>query len=80
MLYLFRACNEYIVCIGYHPLPIKNTTPRPFPHLKIEFFSETHIKFFLSLTTSHLLKVTKFLVEISQFKFLVMAEKSIFAL
>ena len=34
--------------------------------------------FFSSLTPSHLLKVTKFLVEISQFKFLVMTEKNIF--
>ena len=37
-----------------------------------------NINFFLSLTPSHLLKVTKFLVEISQFKFLVMTEKNIF--
>ena len=34
---------------------------------------------FSSLTPSYLLKVTKFLVEISQFEFLVMTEKNIFA-
>ena len=33
---------------------------------------------FLSLTPSHLLKITKFLDEISQFKFLVKADKKIF--
>ena len=33
---------------------------------------------FVSLTPSHLLKVTKFIVKISQFKFLVMTEKNIF--
>ena len=31
------------------------------------------------LTASYLLKVTKFLVKISQFEFLVMTEKNIFA-
>ena len=34
---------------------------------------------FLSFTLSYLLKVTKFLVKISQFEFLVMTEKNIFA-
>ena len=33
---------------------------------------------FLSLTPSHLLKLTKFFVKIYQFKFLLMAEKNIF--
>ena len=33
---------------------------------------------FSSLTSSHLLKVTKFLVKIPRFKFLVMTEKNIF--
>ena len=37
--------------------------------LKIGFFSEPpQYQIFLSLTLSHLLKVTKFLVKISQFK------------
>ena len=40
--------------------------------LKIGFFSEP------PLTPSHLLKVTKFLVKISQFKFLVMTKKNSF--
>ena len=35
------------------------------------------LNFFSSLTPSHLLRVTKFLVKISQFKFLVITEKSI---
>ena len=47
------------------------------PPIKIGFFSEPPIKFFI-LNPSHLLKVTKFLVKISQFKFLVMTEKNIF--
>ena len=38
-----------------------------------------NIKSFSSLIPSHLLKVTKFLVEIFQFEFLVIAEKNIFA-
>ena len=43
-------------------------------------FHLTHkISKFSSLTPSYLLKVAKFLVKISQFEFLVMAEKNIFA-
>ena len=34
---------------------------------------------FLSFTPSYLLKVTKFLVKMSQFEFLVMTEQNIFA-
>ena len=47
--------------------------------LKIGFFSEPqkYLSFSL-LTPSYLLKVTKFLVKISQFEFLVMIEKNIF--
>ena len=47
--------------------------------VKVGFFSE-HPKYqsFSSLTPSYLLKVTKFLVKISQFEFLVMTEKNIF--
>ena len=47
--------------------------------LQIGFFSE-HPKYlnFPTLTLFHLLKVTKFLVQISRFKFLVMTEKHIF--
>ena len=49
------------------------------PLLKIEFFSERQkYQCFSSLTPSYLLKVTKFLVKISQFEFLVMTEKNIF--
>ena len=48
--------------------------------LKVGFFSEPQkYQSFSSLTPSYLLKVTKFLVEISQFEFLVMTEKNIFA-
>ena len=36
------------------------------------------MKFFLSLTSSDLLKVTGFLIKILQIKFLVVAEKKIF--
>ena len=49
--------------------------------LKVGFFSEPqkYRSFSSSLAPSYLLKVTKFLVEISQFEFLVMTEKNIFA-
>ena len=55
-------------------------TPLPLvPLLKIVFFSDlSSYKNFLLFTPSHILKVTKFLVEISQLKFLVMTEKNIF--
>ena len=50
------------------------------PFLKVGLFSEPQkYQSFSSLTPSYLLKVTKFLVEISQFEFLVMTEKNIFA-
>ena len=47
--------------------------------LKVGFFSERpKYQSFSSVTPSYLLKVTKFLVNISQFEFLVMTEKNIF--
>ena len=47
--------------------------------LKVGFFSESpKYLSFASLTPSHLLKVTKFLVKTSQFEFLGMIEKNIF--
>ena len=50
------------------------------PSLKGGFFSEPpKYQSFSSLKPSYLLKVTKFLVEIFQFEFLVMTEKNIFA-
>ena len=51
----------------------------PEPPLKVRFFSEPPKYCFPSLTPSYLLKVTKFLGKISQFEFLVMTEKNIFA-
>ena len=49
----------------------------PLP-LKVGFFTERpKFQSFSSLTTSYLLKVTEFLVKISQLEFLVMAEKNI---
>ena len=48
------------------------------PPLKVVFFSEPP-KSFSSLALSYLLKVTKFLVKISWFEFLVMTEKNIFS-
>ena len=49
-------------------------------HLKVGSFNEPpKYKIFSSLIPSYLLKVTKFLGKISQFKFLVMTEKNIFA-
>ena len=55
------------------------TPPSPLPHLKMGFFSETQKYLSISLLTpSYLLKVTKFLVKIYQFEFLVMTEKNIF--
>ena len=54
-------------------------TPPP-PPLKVRFFRESPKYYsFSSLIPSYLLKVTKFLGKISQFKFLVMTEKDIFA-
>ena len=49
------------------------------PTLKVGFFNEhpKYFKFFV-LNPSYLLKVTKFLVKISKFEFLVMTEKNIF--
>ena len=65
---LFRQVSLYI---GFLLDP-------PFP-LKIEFFSEPpYYLNFSSLTTSHLLKVTKFFVKFSRFKILVMTKKNIF--
>ena len=46
------------------------------PVIKIEFLSQS--PYFSSLTPSHLLKVTKFFVKTSHFKFLPMKEKDIF--
>ena len=54
-------------------LPLPRPLFRQFP-LYIVFFCEI----FLSIAPSHLLKVTKFLVKISQFKFLIITEKNIF--
>ena len=50
------------------------------PPLKVGLFSETpKYQSFLSFTLFFLLQVTKFLVKISEFEFLVMTEKNIFA-
>ena len=50
------------------------------PPLKVRFFGEPpKYQSFSSLTPSYLLKVTKFLVTISKFEFLVMTEENIFA-
>ena len=81
--------------LSCQPPPLKSANcPSPLPFLgnppsilvfrdcsfKVGFFSEPpKYQSFLSLTSSYLLKVTKFLVKISQFKFSVMAEKNIFA-
>ena len=49
------------------------------PTLKLGFFCDPkNIKRLSSFISSYLLKVTKFLVKISQFEFLVMTEKIIF--
>ena len=48
--------------------------------LKVRFFSKSpKNKILSSLTPSYILTVTKFLVKIFQFEFLVMTEKNIFA-
>ena len=68
--------------------PFSTITPPPSllywffvnPPIKVRFFSEPQkYSSFSSLTPSYLLKVAKFLVKISQFEFLVMIEKNIFA-
>ena len=62
---LFKQSPLYI---GLSWIPSKN-----------RIFSEhTSYQNFSSLTLSHLLKVTKIIFKISQFKFLVMADKNIF--
>ena len=53
-------------------------TPHPRPKSRI-FQSNPELLKFLILTPSYLLKVTKFLVKTSQFEFLVMTKKNIFA-
>ena len=69
-----------------NPFPLKNPPPPPHTHTHTLYFPSDisvnlkNIKVFSSLTTSYLLKVTKFLVKISQFELLVMAEKNIFVL
>ena len=52
-------------------------TPSPFPKRRIFQWTRKILKF-SPLTSSYLLKVTKFLVKIAQFEFLVMTEKNIF--
>ena len=65
--------------LGNAPLYVGFSWP-PYPSpLKIGFFSEIQIYWSLSfLNPFYLLKITKFLVKISQFEFLVMTEKNIF--
>ena len=79
-----------IVRIGVstsHP-PLKKRHPRLFcqapplnMHYILVFREPPPLKYqsFLSFTSFFLLKVTKFLVKISEFEFLVMTEKNIFA-
>ena len=74
--------------MGYQP-PSKNTPPSSFlPRLSLDlqtvqvplFMESPYIlvlRSFSSFNPSYLLKLTKFLVQISQFEFLVMAEQSI---
>ena len=58
----------------------KKSENPPLPSKKVRFFSEPpKYQSFSCLTRSYLLKVTEFLVKISQFEFLVMTEKNIFA-
>ena len=64
-LFLFKS-----QCVsGYRP-SLKNTTPL--------FLAKPPLKFANCPSPSYLLKVTKFLVKISQFELLVMTEKNIF--
>ena len=60
------------------PLPIYCFFVNP-PQKKSNFSGKPHnIKIFSPLNPSHFLKVTKALIKIYQFKFLVMTEKTIF--
>ena len=55
------------------PLP-----PFPHPPYNLDFsVNPKNIKFFISFTPTYLLKVSKFLVKISQFEFFVVIEQSI---
>ena len=82
------TCSQDSVHWGINP-PAPPTPPPPPPPIfcffvkpsppKNGIFQWAPIIFkCLSLTPSHLLKVTKFLVRFSQFKFLVMTKKNIF--
>ena len=70
---LFRRFSP-LYCFFHDPPP-----PPHSPLLKIRFFSEPEIySSFSFLTPSNLLKITKFLVKVSQFEFFVMTEKNSF--
>ena len=76
---LLLCCIEHSMHWGINPPPIYWFFMDP--TLKIAFLlNSKNIKSFSYLTPSYLLKVTKFLVKISQFEFLVMTEKNIFVL
>ena len=75
----------FIVYIGVSTAPLKNTTPlaKPTPLKSANCprppfsMNPKNIKVFQSFTSSYLLRVTKFLVKISQFEFLVMTKQRI---
>ena len=78
---LFRHSLLYLFFVNSQPPPpqppLQPQTPPPPPHLKVGFFKENpKYLSFSSLTPSYLLKVTRFLVKISQIEFLVITEKN----
>ena len=81
------SCQAPLISANCPSSPLfKKSTPSigfswpPITFVKVESFSEPQkYESFSSLIPSYLLIVTKFLVKISQFEFLVMTEKNIFA-
>ena len=75
-----RSLQMRKCALGYQPPPLFFATP-PLPlnlqTLQASLFRQFPLHI---LPTSHLLKVTKFSVKISQFKFLAMTEKNIYVL
>ena len=72
-----KSFFQFIACIGVSTFPAHSKTPLPLflPSSLVNLLTVQSSP----LTPSHLLIETKLLAKISQFKFLVMTEKSIFA-
>ena len=69
----FSGNSPVYIGFSWPPSP-----PSPHPPYNLDFsVNPKNIKFFISFTPTYLLKVSKFLVKISQFEFFVVIEQSI---